>query len=80
MSARCATLDGAQPWLTLELVPEYAPELNDIKRCWRDLEQHYLANRTFADAGPLERAIPDAITRLNHERQLHASPLLMRSA
>jgi transposase len=51
-------------WLTLEWRPEYAPELNDpgsspgqaIERCWRDLKQHYLANRTVADsnAGCLE--------------------------
>jgi hypothetical protein len=36
-----------RPWLTLEWLPKYAPELNDIERCWRDLKQHRLANRTF---------------------------------
>jgi hypothetical protein len=35
---------AARPWLTLEWLPKYAPELNDIERCWRDLKQHYLAN------------------------------------
>ena len=69
-----------RPWLTLEWLPKYAPELNHIERCWRDLKQHYLANRTFADADALECAIPDAIARLNHERQPHPSPLLTRSA
>ena len=58
-----------RPWLTLEWLPKYAPELNDIERCWRDLKQHQLANRTFADADALARAIPDAVARLNHERQ-----------
>src|SRR5215218_2076875 len=29
-----------RPWLTLEWLPKYAPELNDIERCWRDLKQH----------------------------------------
>ncbi len=75
-------------WLTLEWLPKYAPELNDpgsgpgqaIERCWRDLKQHYLANRTFADADALERAIPDTIIRLNHERQHHSSPIPIRSA
>jgi hypothetical protein len=38
-------------WLTLEGLPKYAPELNDIERCWRDLKQHQLANRTPAFAG-----------------------------
>jgi hypothetical protein len=71
---------AACPWLTLEWLPKYAPELNDIERCWRDLKQHYLANRTFADADALDRAIPDAVARLNHERQPHPSPIPTQSA
>ena len=67
-------------WLTVEWLPKYAPELNDIERCWRDLKQHYLANRTFADPDALERAIPNAVTRLNYERQTHPSPIRRRSA
>src|SRR5918998_429827 len=67
-------------WLTVEWLPKYAPELNDIERCWRDLKQHYLANRTFADPDALERAIPNAVARLNHERQPHLSPIPMRPA
>src|SRR5215218_5709503 len=75
-------------WLTLEWLPQYAPELNDpgsrpgqaIERCWRDLKQHQLANRTFADPDALARAIPDAVARLNHERQPKSSTILMRSA
>src|SRR3954452_13057544 len=69
-----------RPWLTLEWLPKYAPELNDIERCWRDLKQHQLANRTFADVDALERAIPDAVARLNHERQPHPSPIRGRPA
>jgi transposase len=71
---------AARPWLTLEWLPKYTPELNDIERCWRDLKQHQLANRTFADADALARAIPDAVARLNHERQPHSSPIHRRSA
>ena len=67
-------------WLTLEWLPKYAPELNDIERCWRDLKQHYLANRTVADADALERAIHNAIARLNHERQPHSSHILIQAA
>jgi transposase len=67
-------------WLTVEWLPKYAPELNDIERCWRDLKQHYLANRTFADVDALERNIPDAVARLNHERQPHSSPLPIQYA
>ena len=67
-------------WLTVEWLPKYTPELNDIERCWRDLKQHQLANRTFTDADALARAIPDAVARLNHERQPHSSPIPKRSA
>jgi transposase len=70
----------ARPWLTLEWLPKYAPELNDIERCWRDLKQHQLANRTFTNVDALARAIPDAVDRLNHERQPHSSPILIQSA
>src|SRR5689334_23831464 len=70
----------APPWLSLEWLPKYAPELNDIERCWRDLKQHQLANRTFADADALARAIPDAVARLNHERQLKSSPIPTQAA
>jgi len=69
-----------RPWFTLEWLPKYAPELNEIERCWRDLKQHQLANRTFADPDALERAIPDAVARLNHERQTHPSPIRRRPA
>jgi transposase len=69
----------ARTWLTLEWLPKYAPELNDIERCWRDLKQHFLANRTFADTDALERAIPHAVARLNYERQTNPSPILIRS-
>jgi transposase len=69
-----------RPWLTLKWLPKYVPELNDIERCWRDLKQHQLANQTFADADALARAIPNAVARLNHERQLKSSPIRRRSA
>ena len=71
---------AARTWLTLKWLPKYTPELNDIERCWRDLKQHYLANRTFADPDALARAIPDAVARLNHERQPHSSRIPKRSA
>jgi DDE superfamily endonuclease len=67
-----------RPWLTLEWLPKYAPELNDIERCRRDLKQHQLANRTFADPDALKRAIPDAVARLNHERQPKSSHIPTR--
>jgi transposase len=71
---------AARPWLTLQWLPKYAPELNDIERCWRDLKQHYLANHTFADPDALDRTIHHAVARLNHEQQPQSSPFLIQSA
>src|SRR3954462_13038783 len=39
-------------------MPKYAPELNDIERCWRDLKQHQLANRTPAFTGAGSSPMP----------------------
>jgi transposase len=57
-----------RPWLTVEWLPKYAPELNDIERVWRDLKRHHLAHRTFADADQLERDIQSTIGERNCER------------
>src|SRR5216683_316405 len=60
---------SARDWLTVEWLPKYAPELNDIECSWRDLKGHFLAHQTFADADHLERAIHKAIADMNVERQ-----------
>ena len=60
---------AARPWLSVEWLPRYAPELNDIERSWRDLKRHYLAHRTFRDADQLDYAIHQAVDALNHERR-----------
>jgi hypothetical protein len=60
---------AARPWLTVEWLPKYAPELNDIERSWRDLKCHFLAHQTFSDLDHLDRAIHKAITDMNRERQ-----------
>jgi transposase len=48
---------AARPWITVEWLPKYAPELNEIERAWRDLKRHFLAHRSFMDADDLEAAI-----------------------
>ena len=60
---------ATRPWLTVEWLPTYTPELNDIERSWRDLKRHYLAHRTFRDARDLDAAIHDAVRALNRERR-----------
>lgn len=59
---------AARPWLTVEWLPRYAPELNDIEPVWRDLKRHHLAHRTFTDADHLDRAIHESVAALNRER------------
>ena len=61
---------AARPWLTLEWLPKYAPELNDIERSWRDLKGNFLAHQTFTDADHLDRAIHQEIADMNQERLL----------
>ena len=58
-------------WLTVEWLPKYAPELNDIEALWRDLKRHHLAHRTFTGPVDLDRAIHDAVAALNAERSHH---------
>lgn len=63
-----AALD-ARPWLSVEWLPKYAPELNDIEHAWRDLKRHFLAHQTFRDLDHLDRAIHATVDDLNKQRQ-----------
>jgi transposase len=56
-------------WLTVEWLPKYAPELNDIEAVWRDLKRHHLAQQTFTGPDDLDREIHDAVAELNAERR-----------
>lgn len=62
---------AARPWLTVEWLPKYAPELNDIELCWRDLKRHHLAHRTFKTVHDLDTAIHEAVSDMNNERCRH---------
>jgi hypothetical protein len=63
-----AALAGRAHWLTVEWLLKYGPELNDIEPTWRDLKRHHLAHQTFTGPDNLDRAIHDAVTKLNAER------------
>ena len=63
-----AALAARAHWLTVEWLPKYAPELNDIETIWRDLKAHHLAHKTFVDADALDQAIHNAVDALNEER------------
>ncbi len=66
--ASLAALAARAHWLSVEWLPKYAPELNDIEGIWRDLKAHHLAHQTFADADALDQAIHHAVGALNAER------------
>ena len=66
-AARAALAERAH-WLTVEWLPKHAPELNNIEPTWRDLKRHYLAHQTFTGPVDLDRAIHDAVTKPNAER------------
>jgi hypothetical protein len=59
-----AALAKRAHWLTVEWLPRYAPELNDIEAAWRDLKRYQLAHQTFTGPEDLDRAIHDAVAAL----------------
>ena len=69
-------LAARQHWLTIEWLPKYAPELNDIEVVWHDLKAHHLAHQTFTHADALDRGIHAAVEALNKERNV--DPLVNR--
>ena len=69
-------LEARKHWLTVEWLPKYAPELNDIEVVWHDLKAHHLAHQTFTDADALDRGIHAAVEALNRERNV--DPLVSR--
>jgi transposase len=69
--ATLAALAERAHWLTVEWLPKYAPELNDIEIVWGDLKARHLAHQTFTDPDVLEQAIHHAVDALNSERKRH---------
>ena len=65
-----AALEARKHWLTVEWLPKYAPELNDIEVVWHDLKAHQLAHQTFTDAEALDRGIHVGVAALNMERNV----------
>ena len=63
-------LEARSSWLSVEWLPKFSPELNDIERDWRLLKRRYLGNRNYAHEGDLERSIIAALARLNADREV----------
>ena len=67
--ASLAAIAARAHWLTVEWLPKYAPELNDIEVVWHDLKAYNLAHQTFTDIAALDQAIHVAVEDLNRERR-----------
>jgi len=65
-----AALAARAHWLTVEWLPKYTPELNDIEVVWHDLKAHHLAHQTFTSVTELDAAIHTAVEDLNRERMV----------
>ena len=65
-----AALDARKHWLTVEWLPKYSPELNDIEVVWHDLKARHLAHQTFTNVEALDRGIHAAAEALNRERNV----------
>ena len=59
-----AALAARAHWLTVEWLPKYAPELNDIEVVWHDLKAYQLAHKTFTDVAELDGATIGICDRL----------------
>ena len=56
-----AALAARAHWLTVEWLPKYTPELNDIEVVWHDLKAYNLAHQTFTGVAELDGAIHKAV-------------------
>jgi DDE superfamily endonuclease len=68
VSSLLAALAARSHWLTVEWLPKYAPELNDIEVVWHDLKAHHLAQQTFTDVAAFDHAIHTAVQDLSRQR------------
>lgn len=50
-------------WLTVEWLPKYTPELNDIEVVWGDLKARHLAHQTFTGVEAFDAAVKVASRR-----------------
>ena len=64
-----AALAARAHWLSVEWLPKYSPELNDIEPVWGDIKRYHLAHQTFTDPDTLDHAIHDAVAKFNCERK-----------
>lgn len=61
---------STQPWLVLEYLPSYAPELDPVEGLWANLKGRELANRCCADRAELIATAQVASIRARRDPEL----------
>jgi transposase len=59
-----------RPWLTVERLPGYAPDLNPVETLWGNIKGQELANRCAEDLTEVARAIRRGMHRVRKSGQL----------
>jgi transposase len=59
-----------RPWLTLERLPAYAPELNPLEQVWGNVKTRELANVCPPDLAALHRPLRAGFARVRHHPDL----------
>lgn len=57
-------------WLTVELLPAYAPELNPVEPLWDHLDDTALANTPFRDLSLIRRRVHAGVARVRRRPSL----------
>jgi transposase len=58
-------LEGHKPWLRVEWLPAYAPELNPVEQLWAHLDATTLPNTPAEDLDRLSRGVRSGVRRVN---------------
>jgi transposase len=59
-----------RPWLTVERLPGYAPDLNPVETLWGNIKGQELANRCAEDLREAQRAVRGGMDRVRKSRTL----------
>ena len=71
---------ATRPWLSVEWLPKYAPELNVIERDWLWLKRDWLANQLFDGFTSLECHIHWSVAQMNAARTAKMLPIFKKDA
>lgn len=74
-SKRMRAWAATQPWLTLEQLPAYAPQLNPVELLWSSMKKHELANLAGHHLSEVAQAAETAIHRITTQEHLPHSYL-----